>query len=146
MPIPKVREIIKIESNCCPYTDYDTVSPFCVVYNYENKIIYNNEDNCSAVKVNNITSKDGRGIVFNKDNLSLEICGDVMVSLFHYRMVKSSKMFFGRVLFNTAFIEAECNEIAFSKKILILISLHKVKMLMIVMKLKLRSIRYVIGK
>ena len=115
MPIPKVREIIKIESNCCPYMDYETVSPFCVIHNYENKIIYNNEDNCSTVKVNDITSKDGRGIVFTKDDFALEICGDVMVSLFHYRMVTSSKMF-GRVSFNTAFVDAECNEIVFKKK------------------------------
>ena len=50
------------------------------------------------------------------------------------------------VLFNTAFIEAECNEIVFTKKILRRISLHKVRMLMIVMKLKLRLIRYVIRK
>ena len=69
------------------------MSPFCVVYNYENKIIDNNEDNYSAVKVNDITSKDGRDIVFTKDDFTLEKCGDVMVSLFYYRMFTSSKMF-----------------------------------------------------
>ena len=115
MPIPRVRQIIKIESNCCPYLDYDTVYPFCVVYNYEHKVIFTNEDNCKAVKVNDITSKDGRGIVFTEDGFNLEICGDVMISLFHYRMVTSSRKF-GRVSFNTAFVDAECNEIVFKKK------------------------------
>ena len=45
----------------------------------------------------------------------MEICGDVMISLFHYRMVPYSKAF-GRVSFTTAFVDAECDELVFKKK------------------------------
>ena len=74
-----------------------------MIYNKNNEIIYTNEKNRKEVKC----SKNSP-IVFTDENFKVALHGDILIELYNHRKVKTKKSF-GRISFNTAFIDRTKN-------------------------------------
>ena len=102
-PIPAIRILKKIEISCSAFDKFNSIICDFVIYNKNNEIIYTNEKNRKEVKCSRNSP-----IVFTDENFKVALHGDILIELYNHRKVKTKKSF-GRISFNTAFIDRTKN-------------------------------------
>ena len=102
---PYVRKLTSIKVSCIPYENITQYIPNLIV-SERNNILFS--DNNSRAY-----NSENKEINFNKIPLDIIIKGDILIELFSKCTIKKKK--FGRVAFNTSFLNKNDKEIKFTK-------------------------------
>lgn len=106
---PIVRQIVKIEINRPPYNNIKSINPSYKIFRKDVQI--KREPVQNEISNVDLIVSQGKNIIFSEPSLKVSIFGDCLIKLKHAKIL--GKISFGRVAFNTAFIDPNATELVF---------------------------------